>query len=145
MEERTKLTRVEDQTTPPPRVYQDEESKNREQKLPSTIQTTQSSEATRKKYTKKLKELGNQRFRSHYIGNKYDLPQETHWYNTIAQGERVEPMALHVVVLATNLQGHHQTKVVIDPTTVASLEYRHLIKGPTKPIWENLFANESAN
>ena len=51
-------------------------------------------------------------------------------------------MAQHVSVLATNLQGHHQENVVIDPTTGASLEYRHLIKGQTKAIWENSFANE---
>ena len=51
-------------------------------------------------------------------------------------------MAQHVAVIATNLQGHHQENVVIDPTTGASLEYRHLIKGPTKSIWENSFANE---
>ena len=51
-------------------------------------------------------------------------------------------MAQHVTVLATNMQGHHQANVVIDPTTGASLEYRHLIKGPTKAVWENSFANE---
>ena len=51
-------------------------------------------------------------------------------------------MAQHVAVIATNLQGHHQSNVVIDPTTGASLEYRHLIKGPTKSIWGNSFANE---
>ena len=59
------------------------------------------------------------------------------------QGTRVKPISQHVAVLATNLQGHHQTNVVIDPTTEASLEYRHLIKGPTKAIWENSFANET--
>ena len=48
MKKSTKLPRVEDQTAPPPRVDPDEESKNREQKLPSPIQTTPSSEATRK-------------------------------------------------------------------------------------------------
>ena len=48
MEKRTKLARVEDQTAPPPRVDPDEESENREHKLASTIQTTPSSEATRK-------------------------------------------------------------------------------------------------
>ena len=45
-------------------------------------------------------------------------------------------MAQHVEVLATNLQVHHQENVVIDPTTGASLEYMHLIKGLTKAIWE---------
>ena len=54
----------------------------------------------------------------------------------------MEPMAQHVAILATNLQGHHQANVVIDPTSGASLEYRHLVKGPTKAIWENSFANE---
>ena len=49
MKKRTRLPRVEDQTAPPPRVDTDEESKNREQKLPSPIQATPSSEATRKK------------------------------------------------------------------------------------------------
>ena len=51
-------------------------------------------------------------------------------------------MAQHVAVLAKNLQGHHQANVSIDPTTGASLEYRHLIKGPAKAIWKNSFANE---
>ena len=51
-------------------------------------------------------------------------------------------MAQHVAVLATNLHVHHQENVFIDPTTGASLEYRHLIKGPTKAIWYNLFSNE---
>ena len=51
-------------------------------------------------------------------------------------------MAQHVAILATNLQGHHQANVVIDPTTGESLEYRHLVKGTTKSIWENSFANE---
>ena len=45
-------------------------------------------------------------------------------------------------VLAKNLQGHYQENVVIDPTTGAALEYRHIVKGPTKAIWENSFANE---
>ena len=40
------------------------------------------------------------------------------------------------------MQGHHLENVVIDPTTGASLEYMHLIKGPNKSIWGNLFANE---
>ena len=80
--------------------------------------------------------------RGHYTGNKYDLPRATHRYNTRAQGTRVEPMAQHVAILARNLQEHHQENVVIDPTTGASLEYRHLVKGTTKAIWGNLFANE---
>ena len=83
-----------------------------------------------------------QRRKGHCTVNKYDLPRATHWYNARAQGTRVDPMAQHIAVLATNLQGHHQVNVVIDPTTGASLEYMHLIKGPTKSIWENLFANE---
>ena len=53
MNKRIKLPRVEDQTAPHTRVDPDEESKNREQKLPSPIQTTPPSEVTRKKYTKK--------------------------------------------------------------------------------------------
>ena len=80
--------------------------------------------------------------RGHYTGNKYDLTKVTHQYNTRTQGTRVEPMTQHVAVIATNLQGNHHANVVIDPTTGASLEYRHLIKGTTKSIWENLFANE---
>ena len=47
-----------------------------------------------------------------------------------------------VSVLVTNIQGNHQSNVVIDPTTEASLEYRHIIKGPNKAILENSFANE---
>ena len=43
IKKRTKLPRVGDQTTPPPRVDPDEESKNREHKLPSPIQLTPSS------------------------------------------------------------------------------------------------------
>ena len=54
----------------------------------------------------------------------------------------MKPMAQHVVVLATNLQGRNRANVVIDPTTGSSLEYMHLIKGPTKTIWENSFVNE---
>ena len=80
--------------------------------------------------------------RGHYTGNTYDLPRATHQYNTRAQGTRVGPMAQHVAILARNLQGHHQANVVIEPTTGASLEYRHLVKAPTKSIWENSFANE---
>ena len=139
---RTKLPRVEDQTAPPPRLDPENEFNNIEKKLPSPIQTTASSEATRKKYTKKLKEIAKQRRRGHYTGNKYDLPRATHRYNTRAQVTRVYPMAQHVSVLATNLQVHHQANVVIDPTTGSSLEYRHLVKRPTKAIWENSFVNE---
>ena len=51
-------------------------------------------------------------------------------------------MVQHVAVLETNIQGHHKANFVIDPTTGASLEYRHLVKGPTKAIWEKSFANE---
>ena len=51
-------------------------------------------------------------------------------------------MAQHITVPATNLQGHYQENVVIDPTTGASLEYRNIIKGPTKDIRKNSFANE---
>ena len=47
MKKMTKLPSVEDQTAPPPRVDPDEESNNREKKLPSQIQTIPSSEATR--------------------------------------------------------------------------------------------------
>ena len=75
-----------------------------------------------------------QQRRVYYIGNKYDLPQATHRYNNRAQGPRLDPMAQHVAVLATNLQGHHQENVFIDPRTGVSLEYRHIIKGPTKAI-----------
>ena len=114
----------------------DEESKNREQKLPSPIQATPSSEVTRKKYNKKLKELVKQRCQGHYTGNKYDLPRATHQYNNRAQGPRVDTMAQHVAILAINLQGHHQANVVFDPITGASIEYMHLGKGPTKAIWE---------
>ena len=45
-------------------------------------------------------------------------------------------MAQHVAILATNLQGRHQENVVIDSTTGDLLEYMHLVKGPTKSIWE---------
>ena len=86
--------------------------------------------------------LVKQRRQVHYIGYKYDLTRATHQYNTRAQGTILEPMEQHVSVLATNLQGHHQSNVIIDPTTGASLEYRHLIKGPTKAIWKNAFENE---
>ena len=121
MKKRTKLPSVEDQTTPPPRVDPDEESKNRDQKLSSPIQTTPSSEATRKKYIKKLKDLVKQRLQGHYTGNNYDLLRATHWYNTRAQGTSVDPMEQHVAVIAKKIQGHHQSNVVIEPTTRASL------------------------
>ena len=52
-QKRTKLPRVKDQTSPPPKFDPYEEYKNRDQKLPSSIQKTPPSEATRKKYTKK--------------------------------------------------------------------------------------------
>ena len=55
MKKRTKLPRVEDQISPPPRVDPDKESNNREQKLPSIIQISPPSSATRGKYTKTLK------------------------------------------------------------------------------------------
>ena len=51
-------------------------------------------------------------------------------------------MAQHVAILARNRQVNHQANVVIDLTTGASLEYRHLVKGPTKSILGNSFANE---
>ena len=51
-------------------------------------------------------------------------------------------MVQHVAIIAWNLQVHHQANVVTDPTTGASLEYRHIVKGPTKAIRENSFANE---
>ena len=54
----------------------------------------------------------------------------------------MKPMAQHVAILARNLQGHHEANVVIDPTTGASLEYRNLVKGPTKSICGDSFANE---
>ena len=64
MNKKTKITRVEDQTTQTPRVDPDKESKKRENKLPSPIQITPPSEATKKKYTKKLMELVKQRRRA---------------------------------------------------------------------------------
>ena len=83
-----------------------------------------------------------QRRQGHYTGNKYDLLQSTHRYNNRAQRTRVETMAKHVAILATNIQVHHQANDVIEPTTGVSLEYRHIVKGPTKAIWGNSFANE---
>ena len=79
MRKSTKLPRVEGQTVPPPRVYLDKESKDIEQKTPSTIQINPPSAATREKKTNKLKELVKQCRHGHYTGNKYDLQQETHW------------------------------------------------------------------
>ena len=78
-----------------------------------------------------------QRRHGHYTGNKYDLLQVTHQYNTRAQGEHgmiVETTTQHIAVLATNIQGQHQSNVFIDPTTGSSLEYRHLVKVPTRAI-----------
>ena len=43
MKKRTKLPRVEDHTAPPPRLDPGKEYKNREQKLPSPIQSTPAS------------------------------------------------------------------------------------------------------
>ena len=48
---------------------------------------------------------------------------------------RVDPTAHHVAVIAKNMQEYHQANVVIYPTTGEYLEYRHLIKGPTKAVW----------
>ena len=77
MKKRTTLPRVEYQTAPPPRVDPDEESKNRETKLPSQIQAAPASEATMKIYTKKSKELVKQRRQDHYTENKYDIGEES--------------------------------------------------------------------
>ena len=85
----------------------------------------------------------NQRHQGHYTWNKYDPPLAIHRYNKREQGTRVEPKAQHFKVLSTNMQGNHQANVVIDPITGASLEYRHIIKGPTKIIWEKSPANET--
>ena len=60
----------------------------------------------------------------YYTGNKYDLPQATHQYNTIAQaqqGMRVETTAQNILLLATNLQAQHQDKLVIEPKIGSSL------------------------
>ena len=138
----SKISRMEDQTAPPPRVDPDNESRGIEKKPPSPTETTPPSSATRGKYTKKLKELVKQRRHGHYTGKKYDLLQATHRYNIKAQVMIVDPTAQHVLLLGTNLHGSHQANVFIDPTIGASLEYRHLIKGTTKAIRENSFANE---
>ena len=62
--------------------------------------------------------------------------------HTREKGTKLYPIVQHVAVLATNMQVYHQENVFIDPTTGALLEYRHLIKRPTKSIWENSFSNE---
>ena len=121
MKKSTKVPRVGDHTDLLSRVDTDKKYKNREQKLPSPIHTNPPPSATRGKYTKKLMELVKQRLRGHYILNKYDLPRATHRYSTRAQVKIVDPMAQHVAVLATDLQGHHQENFSIDPTTGASL------------------------
>ena len=111
---------------------------NKIEQTPSTpTQENPPSNAIRKKYTKKLKELV-QKFRwGHYKGNKYDITRVAHRYNTRLQeqqGKIVEPTAQHIAILSKNLQRQHESNVVIYPTTGSSLEYRHLIKGPTKAI-----------
>ena len=55
MNNSSKLPRVEYQTALPPRVDPDEEYNNIYKKLPSQIQITIPSAATREKYTNKLK------------------------------------------------------------------------------------------
>ena len=77
------------------------------------------------------------RRRGHYRANKFDLPRATHQYNNKGEGTRVDPIAQNVAVIEKNMQGHYQANVVIDPTTGTSILYRHIIKGPTKSIWEN--------
>ena len=72
----TKLTSVEYYTAQHQRVDSEKESKNREQKIPISVQTTPPSASTRGKYTKTLKKLVKQRRWGHYTGNKYDLPQK---------------------------------------------------------------------
>ena len=64
-------------------------------------------------------ELVKQCRQGYYTGNKYDLPRATQRYNNKVQGTRVDPMAQHVAILASNLQGHHQANVVIGPTAGA--------------------------
>ena len=54
-------------------------------------------------------------------------------------------MEQHVAVLAKNIQRNNQENAFIDPTTGASLEYRHIIKGPTKSIWGNHLQMKSAD
>ena len=55
----------------------------------------------------------------------------------------MEPTEQHAEVITTNMQEHHQSIFVIESTTGESLEYRNLIEGPTKSIWEIFFANET--
>ena len=65
-----------------------------------------------------------QRRRVHCTGNKYDPKREIHQYNNRVhahQGTIVEPTAQHIAVLSRNLQVLHQSNVVIEPATVASL------------------------
>ena len=79
-----------------------------------------------------------QRQRGYYTGNKYNLLWATHRYNTIVQapqGTGVETTTQKIVLLTTNMQGQHQANIGIEPTTGASLEYKHLIKVLTKDIW----------
>ena len=86
-----------------------------------------------------------QRCRGNHTGNKYDLLRAKHRYNTmekVHQGTGVENTAHHIELLAKNMQGKHKSNLVIEPTTGSYLEYMHLIKVPTRSIWENLFANE---
>ena len=40
-------------------------------------------------------------------------------------------------------QGQNQSNVAIDPTTGSYFKYRRLIKGTTRAIWKNYFANEN--
>ena len=64
------------------------------------------------------------RHRGHYTRNKYDLLRATRRYNNRAQlhQEKItEPIAHHILVIATNIQGKHQSNVSIDPTPGASL------------------------
>ena len=68
----------------------------------------------------------------HYIGNTYDLPRATNWFNTRTQankGTRVQTAAQKIAVPEKNMQEQHQYNLVIDSTTLAYLEYTHLIKG----------------
>ena len=55
MKKSNKLPKVEDQMAPHTGVDPYEESNDREKKLPSPIQATPPSAATREKYTKKFK------------------------------------------------------------------------------------------
>ena len=85
-----------------------------------------------------------QRRSGKYRGNKYEILQATHRYNTryqVHKGTRVEPTAQHIELIATNIQVKNKSNIVIDPTTGASLDYRHPLKVPTRAIWENYSAN----